>query len=328
MKKQVVIPVVIVVAIVLVFIGVQVFQSQHVEKGTPVVRVGYKPNSGYQNFFIAQEKGYFEKYGLTVEGVTFESTNQMIQALVNGDIDATPASSIEVLALVEQNTANLQKIYLTLVFEKENAFHSLLVPNDSQIKSLSDLKGNKIGAMPGSTSQSWLEIILGNFFDPKKDVEIIQLSPRLQLQALSSGQVDALYTVDPIITMGEVNGVTRVLMKGPENEYIFTPMATGGGVVSQRLIDKHPEVVQKLIRAIYDAVEFMRVNEAESRQIIAQYTKLDTEVANKMDLLRYWKLEETNYDAVQRYLDFLLEEDILTKPIKARNLYLDASVLE
>ena len=32
-----------------------------------VVRVGYKPNSGYQNYFVARTQRLFEKHGVTVE---------------------------------------------------------------------------------------------------------------------------------------------------------------------------------------------------------------------------------------------------------------------
>jgi NitT/TauT family transport system substrate-binding protein len=309
-------------------LGYWIFRSQKGPEQSKVIRVGYKPNSGYQHFFVAQEKRYFEKYGLVVQGVSFESTNQMVQAVVNGDIDATAASSIEVIALVQQNSPDLMKIYLTLVFDKDNAFHSVLVPPNSKIQTLADLKGKKIGTMPGSTSQSWLEIVLGRFFDAKKDVQIIQLEPRLQLQAMSAGQVDALYTVDPIVTISQTKALARVLIKGPENEYMFTPMATGGGVVSRRLIQNNPEVARNLIHAMDDAVDFMRTNEAESRQIIAKDAKLDLDVASKLDLLRLWKLKETDLGVVQKYLDLLVETKVLTKRIAAEDLYLNTSFVK
>lgn len=327
MKKTTVILVIAIAAVVVAGVLVSKYGSQDTAGGS-VLRVGYKPNSGYQNFFVAQENGYFEKHGISVKGVPFESTNQMVQALVNGDIDATPGSSIEVLALTEQHSPDLFNSYLTLVFEQDNAFHSLLVPKDSTIDSLAKLEGKKIGTMPGSTSQSWLEIILGRFFDPKTGVQILQLSPRLQLQALSAGQVDALYTADPITTIGEVRGITRVLMKGPENHYMFTPMATGAGVVSRKFTERDPEGAKSFVAAMYEAVQFMRLNDAETRQIVAEYTGLDAEVAIEMDLLRYWTLGETKYDVVQKYLDLLLETGVLEKPVRAEALYLDASFVE
>jgi NitT/TauT family transport system substrate-binding protein len=324
MNKKVLALLIVILAIIGSIIGWRVYRSRTNHRGN-VVRVGYKPNSGYQHFFVAQDKGFFKNHQLEVEGVSFESTNQMVQAMVNGDIDATAASSIEVLALVQQNSPDLFKIYLTLVFDKDNAFHSLLVPANSKIQKLSDLKGKRIGTNPGSTSQSWLEIVLGHFFDAKKDVQIIQLEPRIQLQALSSGQVDALYTVDPLVTTSQTKGLARVLMKGPENEYMFTPMATGGGAVSQKFIQRNPDAAKKLISAFNDAVDFMRANETETRQIIGKDAKLESDVAAKLDLLRFWKLEETDMTAVQKYLDLLVQTKVLTKHVAAEDLYLNKS---
>ncbi len=287
----------------------------------PRVRIGYKANSGYQNYFIAMENGYFARRGVEVEGVPFESTNLMIQALIAGDIDATPASSIEVLALSEQNAPDLANIFLTLVFDQENAFHSLLVPQTSPIRSIQDLRGKAVGVVPGSTTQSWLRMIVARFFDPA-EMRIVQLEPRLQLQAMLGGQVDALYTVDPVVTTALVKGQARLLIEGPENQYLVDTMAAGGGAISRRFVTRDPEAAQRLILALYDAADFMRSNPAESRRIIAKHTGLDPAVANAMDLLHYWKLQETDYNKVQAYLDLLLRAGIISEPVRAQDLYL------
>ncbi len=292
-----------------------------------VIRVGYKPNSGYQNYFVALTQKLFEKHGVTVEGTTFQSTNQMLQAIALGQIDATPAGSIEVGARMEQEEPDIMRIYLTLVFHKENAFFSVLVPKDSPIKSLADLKGKKVGTLPGSTASAWFKVCVKSFFDPN-EVEMLQVSPRLQLQALSAGEVDALYTVDPIVTMAQVRGIAEVMVKGPENDYILNPMATGAGLISKSFMDKKPETARRFIAAMYDAIDFMRSNETQTRQIIAAETKLDVAVADKMDLIGYWKLDETDYDIVQKYLDFLLGSGILDKRIDAKSLYISRSVLQ
>lgn len=285
------------------------------------IRVGYKNNSGYQNYFVAQKNRFFEKNGIEVEGFTFQSTNQMMQALVLGQIDATAAGSIEVIGSTEINSPDAINIYLTLVFEEDNAFFSVLVPHDSDLKDLSELNGKKVGTSPGSTSETMLKSCLKHFFNPE-DVEIIQLEPRLQLQALSAGQVDALYTVDPIITLGKVKGISKVLVKGPENKYMFNPMATGAGVISSEFSKNKPEATKRFIKAMNDAIDFMRKNEDATRAIIATETKLDVSVADQMDLIKYWKLEETQYELVQKYLDFLYECGILKRKINAKDLYL------
>jgi NitT/TauT family transport system substrate-binding protein len=292
-----------------------------------IVRVGYKPNSGYQNYFVALTQHFFKKHGVTVKGTTFQSTNQMLQALALDQIDATPAGSIEVAARMAQAAPDAMHIYLTLVFHKENAFFSVLVPKGSPLKTLADLKGKKVGTLPGSTASAWFKICVKNFFDPN-EVEMLQVSPQLQLQALSAEEVDALYTVDPIVTMAQVKGIAEVMMKGPENDYILNPMATGAGLVSTSFLKDKPETARRFIAAMYEAIDFMRSNEKQTRKIIATETKLDVAVADKMDLIGYWKFDETNYEIVQKYLDFLLDNGILDKRIDAKSLYISQDVMQ
>ncbi len=291
------------------------------------IRLGFKRNTGYQHFFIAQEKNFFRARGVVVDGVPFESTNQMMQAVVTGDIDGTSAGSMEAIGLIEQTSPGLMKVVLTLVYDADSPFHSLLVPVNSPIHSLADLKGKRIATMPGSTSPSWLKLILNHFFDAQRDLTIRQLEPRLQIPALQTNQVDALYTVDPTVTLAVTRGVARVLAKGPENTYILPVIPAGGAVVSTRLIRSRPETVRSLIAALDDAVDFERKNPAASRTIIAKAIKLDPTTAANIDLTRYWKLSETDFAAVQKYLDLLQSQGILAKRIDAKELYLPVDAI-
>jgi NitT/TauT family transport system substrate-binding protein len=285
------------------------------------IRVGYKANSGYQNFLIGLEKDIFTKHGIQVEGVTFESTDLMMQALALGEIDATPAGSIEVIAAMEEKTPDAANAFLTLVFTKENPYYTILVQPDSPAQSLADLKGKKIGCNPGSTAKSWLRFCLQQFGDADS-VQMVPLQHQLQLQALSAGEIDALYIGDPLVTIALVKGIGRVLVRGPENQYMFDPMATGAAVISATFTKSKPETARRFIAAMNEVTDLMRANEKEARSVIAKRARLDPEVAERMDLLHYWKLSETRFPLVQKYLDYLRNEGILKREIRAEDIYL------
>ena len=209
-----------------------------------------------------------------------------------------------------------------MVVDKQHPFFSVIVRNDSPINDFSGLKNARIGTFPGSTAKTWLEAVLIHFLGPKHNVTILPIDQRLQLQALASGQVDALFTADPMVTLAQVNKIGRVLVRGPEYDSILSVMPAGGSVVSQRLIESNPAAVRSLIAAIYDAVDFMRLHESETRRIFAKHTKFDPSVAERMDILQFWKLDETRIDMVQRYFDFLQSQGILQKHISVDRLYL------
>ncbi|HHT9158680.1 MAG TPA: ABC transporter substrate-binding protein [Candidatus Brocadiaceae bacterium] len=115
-------------AIILIIAVVVVLVIKNLSHDDNTIKVGYKLNSGYQIYFVSKDLGIYEKHKLKVEGVSFTSTAQMMQALVSGKIDATAAGSIEVIAEAELNSPNSIRIFNTLVFNKTNPFFSIIIP--------------------------------------------------------------------------------------------------------------------------------------------------------------------------------------------------------
>jgi NitT/TauT family transport system substrate-binding protein len=68
-------------------------------QGTKPLKVNWSSNSAaYLALWMAQEQGYFEREGLTVEFAHILSTSRALQAVVAGDIDVTtvdPVTSVQ-----------------------------------------------------------------------------------------------------------------------------------------------------------------------------------------------------------------------------------------
>jgi NitT/TauT family transport system substrate-binding protein len=293
-----------------------------------LVRVGFKNNTSYQIIFVAEARGFFDKHGVKIAKQDFESTELMLQAVAMDRIDATAAASLEAIAGIEQKTPGLIKLYLTRIFDKENALFTLLVPVNSPIGALADLRGKKIGVVPGGTGAAKLRYVLSRFFNPA-EVTLIQLKPQLHLQALAAGEVDAVHTVDPYAAMGPVKGVARILIRGAENEYMFTPQAQGAAVISSSLMKRKPETSRRFIRAMNETVDFMETHPAEVRRILGEALGLEPAVADRLGLVGHWKIGETDFGAVERYFEFAAREGIITAaPPSVRDLYVPESFLK
>ena len=61
---------------------------------------------------------------------------------------------------------------------------------------------------------AFLKLVLKNHADVSK-INIVQLTPSLQTQALVSGQVDALFTLEPVGTIAESRGNVKVISVNP-----------------------------------------------------------------------------------------------------------------
>ena len=73
----------------------------------------------------------------------------------------------------------------------EPRYHSLLVPKDSPVRSIADLKGRKVAYWPGAWSQQLTLRALEKAGLPKDYVEFVKLMPIDAAAALPRGSIDA-----------------------------------------------------------------------------------------------------------------------------------------
>jgi ABC-type nitrate/sulfonate/bicarbonate transport system substrate-binding protein len=314
--------VLLIVAAVILLIAWIVHLAPRPGRESPVVRVGYKKNSAYMNLFVAEEKGFFEAKGVTVETHEFEDTNVMLQALVTGQIDATPNSNLEAVCLLEAQAPGTMKVYLVAYWTERKPFSYLLVKKDSKVKAIEELSARKIGTLPGVSPHTWAVMIFRNYFPVDED-KIVALSPNLQLQALTAGQVDALLTVPPLNVIGELKGVSRTIATGLECKHIMDPFPAAGAVISTSILRERPRTSARFVEAMNSAIDFMRSSPDETRAIVAKYTGWEKAVCDRLDIYDYWKLDEIDVEQTQDWLDMMTREQIIRQPMRFKDLLLD-----
>src|SRR5437588_7500570 len=118
------------------------------------IGLGYIPDIQFAPFYVAQSKGYYKATGLNV---TFHHgiVPDLIGSMVAGKNDFVFAGGDEVLQALDKNKS-LQLIDVATVFQKYPV--SLIVPADSPIKTLADLKGHSIG-VPGPFGSTYTGLL-------------------------------------------------------------------------------------------------------------------------------------------------------------------------
>ena len=137
--------------------------------------------------FIAQEKGIFQKNGLTAEIIRINSEPTTYQALISGDIDATSGAPTGLIQ------SNLQGIPVVSLGSWDNLVSYTMVTKD-KIDDLAQLKGKKIGINRlGGKSSLILRVMLEDAgLNTSKDVTLLQLGgSQERLAALIRGGIDA-----------------------------------------------------------------------------------------------------------------------------------------
>lgn len=229
-----------------------------------VVKIGYTGSLCEAPVHMALEKGFFEKEGLKVDLIKLApGTN--FEAITAGKIDA----SFGLLASLIQPLSNGLPIKVTSGLH--TGCDKLLVPSNSGIHSLTDLRGKRIG-VPSMTSspiiftkRALADAGVG-ISEKNMEVEFAVFNASDLPLALKNGSIDAIAMNDPTAAVAQ-------------KEYSLTTLADSAvtapykdqyccsAYVSDNLAKEHPEIAAKYTRAMQQASAWIQKNQDETAKI-------------------------------------------------------------
>ncbi len=283
------------------------------------VKFGYQPFGSNLPFFVAVEKGFFEERGIKVVPINILSANDAALAMEKGNIVGDATIPLNVILSIEEKQPNSMKIFMIKTTSKNAWSDYLIVSKESKINDIEDLEGKTIGIYPGSAQKALIKIILGKFIEIE-NVNIIELPPTVQVQALLSGQIDALLTYDQVAIYALNTGDVKILEEHPL-KHVIDPLYGFPYVLSSDFVEENHQDAKKIIEGFNEAIEYIKTNEEESRIIMSKWTNVDEAIAKNVALWDQVKLEEIDREALQKLSDIFYEEGVVNKRIDTSNLY-------
>lgn len=292
----------------------------------PKIRIGYWPVAAGLPFFAAVEKGYFKEAGLDVEAQKYAGAQQVMEAMLAGRCDGSSnGTGSGNLGVGEIASPGLFKIIATNPSNAKYVLDQFLVPKDSPVKTLADLKGKRVASGPGIQNKTLALTVLeraGAAGTPVTELPIGQ-----HVAALAAGQVDAVYTLEPTGTVGRLNGTTRVLEAGVIAKYILgdalAPWHGGSAALTTEFIKKHPAETKKYIAAYAKGIELVRNQPAEARQYLKGYTAIEGPLTGEVPLASYMLYNEfkpADVAAFQKFFDLFTEKGVFEKKLDVASL--------
>ncbi len=143
-----------------------------------------------------------------------------------------------------------------------NKCSALVVGKDSDINSIKDLKGKKIGYVPGTMHEILLrESLTRNNLIPEKDVILMRVDFFDMGMALSQKSIDAFLSGEPFPTIAVEKGYGRILSYPYYGESIGTINA--GMLVTRKTLEKNPELVLKLVKLHAKTTDYLNNHKEE-----------------------------------------------------------------
>jgi NitT/TauT family transport system substrate-binding protein len=235
------------------------------------VRLGYFPNLTHATAIVGIENGYFDdalaEDGATVEYLDFNSGSDTIDALLNGDLDATyigPSPAITAYA-TSKNVS---------VISGATAGGASLVVNPD-IKSPADLEGTTL-ATPGLGNtqdvalKAWLKEEGYNVSsDGQGDVTVINQDNSLTVQAFGQGEIDGAWVPEPYASLLVSEGASTLVDEAtlwPEGQFVTTHL-----LVNNDFLGEHPDLVEDLLEAHIEANDFIGENSDKAKTLTGEY---------------------------------------------------------
>lgn len=206
------------------------------------LRIGFQK---YGTLTIVRALGTLDKRlaadGITIKWTEFPAGPQLLEGLNLGSIDfGTVGEAPPVFA----QAAGADLVYVGNEPPAPES-EAILVPKDSPIKSVADLKGKKVALNKGSNVHYLLVKLLEQAGVAYKDVNVVYLTPSDARAAFERGSVDAWVIWDPFQAAAEKQVGARVLAdgRGVVKNYQFFLAARGYDT-------RHPEVIKAVLDEI------------------------------------------------------------------------------
>lgn len=236
-------------------------QSQN---GPIPIKVGYSPGVCNAAIFVAYENGYFKDEGLDVEMVQVDAAH-ISDAVGAGQVDAFQGMASKMVQPLENG---LPVVAVTGI---HTGCQKVLVPGDSAIQNVAQLKDKKVG-VPGLADAGTILVKRALYKEgvgvTDKNLEVdFRVFNRNDLpQAMEKGAVDAITASDPVGPIAVREFGYRVLLDNAKDEPFASEYCCLGFVTS-KLANEQPDAAARFVRAINNAALWVQNHPKEAAQL-------------------------------------------------------------
>lgn len=286
------------------------------------IRIGYQK---YGTLTLLKGRGTLEQRlagkNIAVKWTEFPAGPQLLEGLNVGSVDfGTVGEAPPIFA----QAAGANLVYVGNE-PPSPASEAIVVPKDSKIRSLAELKGKKVVLNKGSNVHYLLVKALEKAGVGYKEIDIVFLPPADARAAFERGSVDAWAIWDPFLAAAEKQLRARVLADGKglvANHQFY--------LAARPYAEKNQEVVRIVLEEIARVDEWGAKNPKEVATILSAQTGLDTEVVALAASRYAYGVKPITADVLQqqqKLADAFANLKLIPKPIVVKDAQLPAKQL-
>ncbi|HEV2783441.1 MAG TPA: ABC transporter substrate-binding protein [Actinophytocola sp.] len=282
------------------------------------VKVGVIPILDVAPIYLGKQKGFFSNRNIELTLEQAQGGAAIVPAVASGQYQFGFSNVVSLLLAQSRN------LPLKIVCNGNNStgedgkdFAGLFVKADSPIQTAKDLAGKKVAAntLKNIVDTSVRASVRKAGGDPAS-VQFAELPFPQQPAALESGQVDAIFVVEPFQQQVVAQGARKIA-----SSYVDTApnLTVATYFASTQLIGQNPDLVKRFVEAMKESLAYADSHPDEARQIIGTYTQIPADVIAKVTLPK-WPAE-VNRESVQKLSELAVGDGLLSKPADLNALF-------
>jgi sulfonate transport system substrate-binding protein len=243
------------------------------EAGPKEIRIGTQKGG----FFPAVKarhsvEGIFGPLGIDIKWVDFQFGPPLLEAINVGSVDFGYVGDAPP---VFAQAANARIRYAAAV-KQDGTTQAIIVPKDSTIKTLADLKGKRIAFGKGSSAHNLLVAALEKAGLAWSDITPVPLAPADATAAFAKGSIDAWSIWDPYLALAELRENARAIAVNQDihNPYSFY-------IVGTDFVERYPAQVARLVTVFAAEGVWANAHHEEVAKAQADATGVDIEAIRR-----------------------------------------------
>lgn len=296
--------------------GVMLVSPAHAQE-KQTLRVSIIPISDVAPLFAAIKQGYFREQGLEIDTAPTTGGAVGIPGLLAGAYD------IVFTNVVSTVQARAQGLPIKIIApasavgdgSQGPAGAGILVRSGEGIKSGADLVGKSLGVNTQNNiiwlyARAWVQKAGG---DPSKVIYREVPFPQM-VDALRGKQVDAVFAVDPFLTLSK--GDPGLTFLGSPYLQVQPGLSVAQYVATEEFIAKHPDTLKRFDAALRQGIEWVskHLNTPEARELLSSYTRIKPGLLAKMAPM-VDPPRSVDTDSIRKTLALMREHGLLTTDV-------------
>jgi len=290
--------------------------------GKDIIRFGVLPVVDTLPLVVGQQAGLFDKEGIKLEIISFQSALERDAALWAGKLDGYFGDILNTVLLIHAG----QKIkIITTAFHTHPKYRmfGIAASPASEIKDLSGLKGKQVAISRASIIEYLLDRILaGRGFSPgfveKQEIKKIPI----RLQMLLSNQVPAALLPEPLLTLAECRGA-KILADDRTLNTSLTVLA-----MQIKTVNQDTSLMPRFLRAYGTAVKKINQDPEAYKDVLVTHTRFPESIKDRYQIPVFPEVKTPLKKDIMAAQQWLIKNGMDDSMISFGNIVFESSQLK